>query len=451
MKANRAHNVKRLRTMHISSLPIWDMGQGKGRLSTYLPLRTLCDRGHEVWYLTTNKDQKSGKVDGINIKRLKTILSYSKRRYCGTFLIHLNSLFGIFQSLIIGLRYKPDVIYAHDFHSAITTFIVSRVVNSKYILKQYGTTYFVLGRSDYIFRMIYRILLYLPHKLSADIHIVTNDGTLGDMAAKSYDIPPDKLCFWVNGIGKDWVNGPVNDKLRQKLAPGNEKIVLSLSRLVRPKQVGFLVKAIPRVVETYKSVTFVIVGDGSKREYLEQLVRELGISDFVRFEGAVLHEKALEYMKVCDVFVSMNGASSICNPVLETMVCGKPVIALNTGATGELIKHNYNGLLVNVDEIDRLPDTILSLLTNEDHAKKLGENAQRFMLENWPTWEERTGWEAELIESLCSNDPERIAVVKKEADAVLNLGIRLSKRNRPSDRMATKVSGHKAQSSGNND
>ena len=451
MKTNRAHNGKRLRTMHISSLPIWDMGRGKGRISTYLPLKTLCDRGHKVRYLTTSKNQERGKVGGINVGKLRTILPRSTRRYWTTLTVYLNSFLSIVQSLITSLKYKPDVIYAHGYGSAISTFIASRVVNSKYILKQYGTTYFVLGRSDYICRMIHRVLLYLPYKLPADIHIVTNDGTLGDMAAKSYGIPPDKLCFWVNGICRDWMNGSVNDKLRQKLAPGNEKVVLLLSRLVRPKQVDFLVKAIPRVVETYKSVTFAIVGDGSKRAYLEQLVRKLGISDFVRFEGAVLHEKALEYMKVCDVFVSMNGASSICNPVLETMVCGKPVIALNTGATSELIKHNYNGLLVNVDEIDRLPDTILSLLTNEDHAKELGENAQRFMLDNWPTWEERTGWEADLIEALCSNDPERVAAVKKEADTVLNLGIRRSKRNRSSDSMATKVREHQAQSSENND
>ena len=389
--------------------------------------------------MTTDKNQESGEFDRINIKKLKTVLPRSRRRYWNTFAIYLNSLFCTVQSLIISLRYKPDVIYAHDYTLAVAAFIASRITKSKYILKRYGIgkSFMVPGIIDSKYapkqygvdklNYIRRMLSYLPSKLPADAYIITNDGTFGDAAAEFYGIPPHKLCFWTNGISKNWADSSIDHTLRKELAPSNEKLVLSLCRLTGSKQVDVLIKAIPKVVEKYGAVRFVVVGDGGERAYLENLVRNLGVSDFARFEGAVLHEKALEYMRICDVFVSMNDLSSICNPVLEAMTCGKPVIALNTGATSDLIEHNHNGILVNVDEVDRLPNTILSLLTNDNLAERIGKNAQTFMLDNWPTWEERINLEADLVEALCSDDSESIAAAKKEADAVLNLGIRLSK------------------------
>jgi glycosyltransferase involved in cell wall biosynthesis len=377
--------------------------------------------------MTTDGKQKSGEVDGINIGRLKTVFPRLRTRLWTTLTTYLSSLSCTVQSMAISLRYKPDVVYAHDYNSAVAAFMASIIRRSRYVLRQYGTTYFLLSRSSRIHRVSFGIFLFLPFKLPADMYIITNDGTLGDKAAESHGIPPHKLCFWVNGIHKDCADSSADREFRKKLAPADEKIVLSLCRLTWPKQVGVLIKAIPEVIDKYRKVKFVIVGDGDERPYLEKLVEDLGISDFVRFEGAVLHERALEYMKACDVFASMNGASSICNPVLEAMVCGKPVIALNMGATSELIKHNRNGVLVNADEIGRLPDTIVSLLGDEELAKRIGGYAQRFMLNNWPTWEERANLEVDLIEALCSDDPEKLTAAKKKADAALNLAIRLAK------------------------
>lgn len=411
---------KHLKTIHISILSLWDLGQGKGRVSTYIPLKALCDRGHEVWFLTNNRNQNSGKFDCINVKKLNTIMQPLNKKHLSIITTYLNLPFFIFsvifQSLVIGRRYKPDVVYAHDIYSAIPAFIISRISGSKYILKLYG-----VGEET---KPFYRSLPYIALKLPTDLYIITNDGTSGKKTAEKYGVSPHKICFWINGVDKSWADKPVDDKLKKSLTFSNEKIILSVCKLSADKQVDILIKAIPEVLKVYRETKFVIVGDGAERKNLENLAKNIGVSDFIRFEGAILHTKVIEYMKVCDIFVSMNSLSSICNPVLEAMTCGRPVIALNTGNTSDLIKHNYNGMLINVNEVDTFADYILLLLKNDDLRRKIGENSQRFMRDNWPAWEERVNLEVDLVEALWSNDSEKLARIKKKANDILDISIR---------------------------
>lgn len=403
---------KCLNTIHISLLPIWDMGRGKGRVSTYLPLKALCDREHEVLFLTSSKGQKNGTVDRINVKKLRIIVPRSTKRFFSAITGYLNSVFSIFQALLVSLRQRPDVIYAHDVYSAPLAFAISKMVNSRYILRLYG-----IGKPNPIRKISLRMTL----RLHADLYIVTNDGTSGNIIAEQCGISPLKVCFWTNGVDKNWSSESMDHGFRNILCAPDERMVLSVSRLSPSKQVDVLIRAIPNVVREYKKVKFVIVGDGEQRRYLEDLVRELGVSDFVRFTGAVLHTKVLQYMRACDVFASMNALSSICNPVLEAMICGRPVIVLNTGSTSDLVRHEYNGLLVGVNEIHRLSDYISLLLKDHNLRTSMGENARSFMLGIWPTWEQRVGLEADVIEALCSSDSEEFVRLKENADTVLDL------------------------------
>ncbi len=415
---------RRLRTMHIANTPIWDMGKGKGRISTYLPLKTFCDRGHGVWYLTDSKKHEDGNLDGINIKKIRTFIrTLDKHRlmsvkYIGPAIHYVHRPFSILafiiaatiQGLRFACRYKPDVIYAHGHFPVIPAFILSKLTRSKYVLRSYGG----IGGEKKVF--------YLPMmKVPANLYILVNDGTSARQLAERYGVSVSKICFWVNGNDTNWLDVALDYEFKSSLLEDSEKLVLTLSRLARHKQVDIFIKAIPEVTKTYKNVKFVIVGDGECREELEDLVKDLNISDYVRFEGAVEHSQVAKYMNACDIFVSTNFYSSICNPVIEAMTCGKAVMALNTGATRDFIKDDYNGVLVEVDEVDRLPGLIVSLLRDDERRERIGRNAERFMIDNWPTWEQRVNMEVEIIEALCSNDSRKLAPIKEKADRILDM------------------------------
>jgi len=181
----------------------------------------------------------------------------------------------------------------------------------------------------------------------------------------------------------------------------DKKVILAVSRLVKWKRVDRIINAIPLVISKYNNVIFMIVGDGDDKAYLENLVEKLNIKDYVKFIGAVPHNEVKYYMNAADIFISTNDLSNVSNSLLEAMKCGKCVVTLNTGETSEIIKNNENGILLDVNYINNLPNVIIQLLNDEKLRNKLGRNARKYALENFLTWDQRIKMEIKFIEELC--------------------------------------------------
>ena len=47
------------------------------------------------------------------------------------------------------------------------------------------------------------------------------------------------------------------------------------------------------------------------------------------------------------------------NPLLEAMMAGKCIVTLNNGDTSQFIKNNENGILLEYDQLSKLPEVII--------------------------------------------------------------------------------------------
>lgn len=390
--------------LNVATFNVWDLGYGKGRVSTYLPLKGLLDTGHKVWWLTSAEEVTRGddarlKRDGIEVIRFKASAPISEGRVLGKLLSKLRSLVFMLdcftQAYRLSRQIRPDLIYAHQLMAAWPAFLLSQALRIPYVVKAYG-----------FFPDIFEQRLYwgkLAFKLPASLYVLVNDGTSADRIVLSYGVPQEKIAFLANGIDKN-LPEKADSLLKPQLAPAGQKIVLSAVRLVPWKRVDLLIRAVPDVVRRDGNVVFVIVGDGPERERLVAMSEELGVSDFVRFEGARPNARMASYMCAADVFASLNATSNLGNPLLEAMCCGTPVIALDTGATSDVVRHGRNGILLEEAERDRLPSEILRLIDDDALRQSLGQAARQFILENWPSWEERVAQEVELIEGVVGRE-----------------------------------------------
>ena len=385
-----------MNTLHLSNFGLWDLGHGKGRVSIYLPLKGFVDKGHSVCYITNHLTQKSENVDGVAIKRIKT--PYSIYPFSRIIMYPVTIICYLFTGIICVLKQKPDVIYAHTPETALPAFLLSKLFKTKYVLRIYGVNYQKKARFKPL--SLFRRLAF---KLKADLYILTNDGTFADEIALSFGVQKNKIHFLKNGINKNWSNNIPNNVLKKQITPNGEFILLSVSRLANWKQVDLIIKALPRLISLNNNVKLIIVGDGPEKEKLKKLCIDLNVAEYIEFMGALPQESIKDYMSIADVFISMNLLSSLSNPVFEALISGKPVIALNKGTTNELIENKKTGILVEEEDIEKLPEIINDILMDNQLREQIGKNAQQYMLENWPTWEERVAYEVDLIEKLSSN------------------------------------------------
>lgn len=166
-------------------------------------------------------------------------------------------------------------------------------------------------------------------------------------------------------------------KVRKQLELDDEDIlVLSVSRLVPTKGIGYLIKSVPRVKFRKSNIKFVIVGEGPEMKKLKKLMKELEITNTVYFAGHVSHKYLPLYYSACDIFVFPSLSEAFGIVAIEAMASGKPIIATNTGALPTLIEDRKNGFLVPLRDPRALADAILRLANQKRLRQQMGKEGR---------------------------------------------------------------------------
>ena len=124
----------------------------------------------------------------------------------------------------------------------------------------------------------------------------------------------------------------------------------------------------------------IVVGDPvpyepGYRDRLLSLRQELGLSDCVAFHDFRPDVPAL--MSAIDVLVLPSTSPEPFGRVLiEAMAAGKPVVATDAGATGEVIDNGEQGLLVPANDAQAMGDAVTRLLLDPCLAKAMGQKGR---------------------------------------------------------------------------
>lgn len=383
--------------IHIAPFPIQNMGKGKGRVSTYLPLKGLVENGYDNIYITNSPyaspdDSEPGiTVVKINDPFTKTNFAYTRVYMWLVYFPIIYPLF-LYHAIRMAKNRNVTVVCCHSYYLAFVGYLLAKIFKARLVSKFYGIGLpCPPGHPD----LVRKSAFWFP----SDLFIITNDGSNGYEYALKRGVSPDKIAFLRNGIDKP-ENLEKDERLYRDLAPNNERLLLSVSRFVASKNVDKIIEAFFEVSKILTDTRLVIVGDGLKRKELEKMASQLGISDRISFVGAICHKDVFRYQSVADIFISMNSISSLSNPVFEAMACGKCVIALDRGATRELIKDGENGIVINSPY--ELKGAIIRLLSDRGLITRLGQEAKK-TIAAWPSWEERVQQEIDLINRLCED------------------------------------------------
>jgi len=156
---------------------------------------------------------------------------------------------------------------------------------------------------------------------------------------------------------------------------GNPSL-LYVGRLEHIKGVDILLKAIALVSRNLPEVYLHIVGGGSKLKEIKELIYNLGIEWNVTLHGVVEEEKKKKLYAGADIVVIPSRSEPFGIVALEAMAAGKPLIVSDRGALPELVKHNYNGLVVELTP-QTFAKAILDLVKNKNMMVRISENNRK--------------------------------------------------------------------------
>ena len=150
----------------------------------------------------------------------------------------------------------------------------------------------------------------------------------------------------------------------------DSQIVGVVGRLELEKGHPTLLEAWPMVLEAVPHAYLMIVGEGSRLDALQDIVRDLGLDDHVVFTGRRDDIPAVTAAFDVAVLPSYREAQGL--TILEAMALSRPVVASNVGGIPEMIQDRINGLLVPPQDPPALASAIVRLLQDHPLADMLG-------------------------------------------------------------------------------
>ena len=85
---------------------------------------------------------------------------------------------------------------------------------------------------------------------------------------------------------------------------------------------------------------------------------------------------------------------------MESMMCGKPLITLDVGDTGKIIKNGINGVLLSQNDFDKIPNAMCKVIEDVEFSNKIANGALNFARNNFWSWDERISSEIRKVELL---------------------------------------------------
>ncbi|QKT07248.1 glycosyltransferase family 4 protein [Gordonia sp. X0973] len=163
--------------------------------------------------------------------------------------------------------------------------------------------------------------------------------------------------------------------------PRPGRTILFLGRYGEPRKgIDILMRALPRIVESFPDVTVLIVGGGNEAA----LRRRAGeLSDRLVFLGLVDDATKARALRSADVYCAPNlGGESFGIVLVEAMAAGAAVIASDLNAFRRVLDNGRAGKLVEVGSGEALAQGVIDLLTDDgaraEQVRIGSEQAWRF-------------------------------------------------------------------------
>ncbi|HEX5111163.1 MAG TPA: N-acetyl-alpha-D-glucosaminyl L-malate synthase BshA [Vicinamibacterales bacterium] len=348
---------------------------GSGIVATELG-KALALRGHQVHFISTETPYRLGEFQaGLSFHQVLTP-TYPLFREPQYLLSLANRIVQVTR------EYSLDVIHAHyAVPHATAAFLSQKVLAStgngrgpRVVTTLHGTDITLVG-SDHSYSEIVAFSIDQSNRVTA-VSESLRASTYAELAVKSpIEVIPNFLDCAIHR------RVPRPD-LRLRFTGGDPatKIVVHVSNFRPVKRVDAVLGIFDRIRKRVPA-RLLLVGDGPELGPAYRTARELGISSLIHAVGA--QEEVLPLLSISDVFLLPSSQESFGLAALEAMACEVPVVASRVGGIPEVILDGVTGFLHQLDAIDEMAESAVTLLTDESLRQRMGKAACRRVREHF--------------------------------------------------------------------
>lgn len=192
-----------------------------------------------------------------------------------------------------------------------------------------------------------------------------------------------------------------NESLRESFYEGTwdsekcERYSIFMSQAAMPiKGLHFMIRALPDIIREFPNAHLYIAGNDLTKDdsiyaklkissfalYIKELIKRYGLENHISFTGSLTETQMKERFLKSNVFVSPSTIENSPNSLGEAMLLGIPCISSDVGGVKNMLEHNKEGFIYQMDAPYMLANYVKKYFRNPDLARDYGLEAKKHAL-----------------------------------------------------------------------
>jgi glycosyltransferase involved in cell wall biosynthesis len=269
----------------------------------------------------------------------------------------------------------PDLIHAHQsvpFGWYATRARAASASKPPLLISTWGTDVMGYPENSWLFRYLNKITLKRAQYLSATGYALRR-ATQRWAPRRAIEIVP---------FGVD------TSLFAPKKTSSQKVTVFGMAKSLKPVyRIDVAIKALALARKSIPELRLEIAGDGPQKKELVDLAAQLGVSQAVRFLGAVDNQKMPDIVRSWDALVFISKQESFGVGALEAQAIGIPILAARTGGIEEVVRENVTARFVEPIDPEHLARAMAALHNDTAFIQKAFQSGPEFVQKKY-SWRE---------------------------------------------------------------
>jgi glycosyltransferase involved in cell wall biosynthesis len=269
-------------------------------------------------------------------------------------------------------KVSPCKVISFLYYPNIVTYLSLIGLDTPYILSERSNHRFYLTNT--FKHSIWKWLLNKAYRNSASIITVSDESKAAIIS--DFHVPGEKIQTIHNGLSYSLLDQMKDEPVKDYDFKEETRHIIAVGSINRAKNYPLLLKSFSNLHLKHKNTRLIILGKGEMEGEINELIEELNLHDVVHLAG--YRANPYKYLKYASCYVLSSSWEGFPNSLLEAMYVNGYVVSTNcpTGPS-EIISHNVDGLLCEVNNSGELTKAMEKICFDENFRKIVFDNSRR--------------------------------------------------------------------------
>lgn len=241
--------------------------------------------------------------------------------------------------------------------------VVNILTGHKYCKTIISVRHRLSGEKNWHYTLVVNNLVKLLYN-RADKVVAISEGVRQDLI-ENFEVKEEKTCTIYNCYDVNEIQEKAKQECKEIAIEENSLTLATMGRFTHLKGQWHLLRAFNEVLKEEKNAKLYILGEGELKDYLQGIVKELGMENHVKFCGFL--RNPFSVISKVRMFIFPSLYEGFGNALVEAMACGVPCIATDFKYGAREILQNNPDINKECTEVELLDYGILTPVCSYEH------------------------------------------------------------------------------------